>query len=166
MKQYNGLTFNIMRKEDIPELTAVMKRAFDEDSRRHLGEESGGPDGYDDGSFLRKWGLHPASSAWKIEKDGKLIGAVIVWVFSSRENKLGCMFIDPELQDKGLGRTVWKFIESEYPQTVTWRTETPGFSKRNHNFYVNKLGFKIVKIENPGDPRSEMYIMEKEMGRR
>ena len=27
-------------------------------SRIHLGVEKGGPDGYDNGDFLRKWGLH------------------------------------------------------------------------------------------------------------
>ena len=38
-----------------------------------------------------------------------------------------------------------------YPNTKVWNTETPIFSRRNDNFYVNKCGFHIVKIENPRD---------------
>jgi hypothetical protein len=44
-----------------------------------------------------------------------------------------------------------------------WRTETPGFSKRNHYFYVNKCGFEIIKIENLKDKYDAMYILEKQM---
>lgn len=36
----------------------IMERAFDKDTRLHLGEEKGGPDGNDDGTFLRKCGFH------------------------------------------------------------------------------------------------------------
>ena len=32
-----------------------MTRAFDDDSQKHLGIEKGGPPGYDDGEFYRKW---------------------------------------------------------------------------------------------------------------
>ncbi|GAA0071155.1 hypothetical protein UT300003_26790 [Clostridium sardiniense] len=58
---------------------------------------------------------------------------------------------------------MWKYIESKYPNTKKWTTETPGFSKRNHNFYVNKCGFKIVKILNPHDLHIETYVLEKEI---
>ena len=40
-----------LEESHISELTKIMERAFDEDTRIHLGEEKGGPDGYDDGSF-------------------------------------------------------------------------------------------------------------------
>ena len=62
------------------------------------------------------------------------------------------------------------FVKADPPEffrdgteTKIWRTETPGFSKRNHNFYVNKCGFKIIRIDNPGDFMKESYFMEKEM---
>jgi hypothetical protein len=44
-----------MTEEDIPDLTRVMTRAFDDDTRSNLGIERGGPEGYDDGQFFRKW---------------------------------------------------------------------------------------------------------------
>ena len=57
------LTFTPMRPADIAPLTPIMKRAFDEDTRLHLGRPAGGPTGYADGSFLRQWGLHKESAA-------------------------------------------------------------------------------------------------------
>lgn len=163
MKIYNGLKFDIFTDKDVVLLTPIMKRAFDEDAKRHLNEETGGPDGYDNGDFLKNYALSKESVAYKVSKDDKIIGCIIVWINENNENYLGNMFIDPQFQDKGFGTIFWEFIEKEYPDTTVWRTETPGFSKRNHNFYVNKCGFKIVKIENPGKKYDESYIMEKEM---
>jgi hypothetical protein len=162
MDEYKGLLFEDMKEENIDDLTAVMKRAFDEDSRRHLGVSSGGPPGYDNGDFLRKYGINDRwSKACQIRKDGRLIGAFIIWLPKPGEGRLGNMFIDPDLQDKGTGTMVWEFIEQKFPAVTTWRTETPGFSKRNHNFYVNKCGFNVVRILNPGDRTEESYILEK-----
>ena len=39
------LTFTPMRPADIAPLTPIMKRAFDEDTRLHLGRPAGGPQG-------------------------------------------------------------------------------------------------------------------------
>jgi hypothetical protein len=41
MELYNGFGFERITKNDVNELTAIMKRAFDEDSRRHLDEAEG-----------------------------------------------------------------------------------------------------------------------------
>lgn len=155
------IVFVEFTENDVEEITMIMKRAFDEDSRRHLNEETGGPEGYDNGDFLRKWALHPHSQAFKIMQNGEAIGATVLWINANNENILGCLFLDVNCQDKGIGTLVWKMIEHKYPETKIWRTETPGFSKRNHNFYVNKCGFKIYKITNPGDLHEESYLMEK-----
>lgn len=48
-----------------------------------------------------------------------------------------------------------------YPDIKIWNTETPIFSSRNHNFYVNKCGFHIVKIDNPKNRREGQYILQK-----
>lgn len=162
MREYKGLVFQPLQEESIEELTEVMTRAFDEDSRIHLGKEKGGPEGYDNGDFLRKWGLHKNATAYQISMEGKLIAGLILWINTkTKVNNLGCIFVDTELQNKGIGRTIWEFVEKEYPDTKKWCTETPGFSRRNHNFYVNKLGFSVVKIENPMDTQESSYILEK-----
>ena len=163
MEQYNGLVFETFTNDDIDQLTGIMKSAFDEDAKRHLNEDEGGPPGYDNGDFMRQWYLHSAAESYKISKDGQLIGGISLFISDSNENYLGNIFVDPSHQDKGIGTIIWEFIEKKYSDTKIWRAETPGFSKRNHNYYVNKCGFKIVKIVNPGDKNEEMYILEKEM---
>jgi len=64
-------------------------------------------------------------------------------------------------RNKGIGKKVWEFIELEFPNTEVWKTETPIFYRRNHNFYVNKCGFHVVKIENPKDLEEGTFILEK-----
>jgi hypothetical protein len=161
MDIFNGIGFEIVTERDVEELTPIMKRAFDEDTQSHLGEKAGGPLGYDNGEFIRKHYLNSKATAYKAYKDNKLIGAVNVFINKNNENYLGNMFVDPLCQDKGIGLIIWRFIERKYPNTIKWRTDTPGFSKRNHHFYVNKCGFKIVKITNPKDKYEEAYILEK-----
>jgi len=60
MEVYNTLQFETFKEEDIDILTPIMKRAFDEDAMRHLNEPEGGPPGYDNGDFLRKYALDTA----------------------------------------------------------------------------------------------------------
>lgn len=149
MKTYKGLVFDSVSENDVDELTGIMKRAFDNDSMMHLGR-IGGPPGYDNGDFIRKWAFDPDATAFKIILDGRTIGMILLWInISSNENFLGTIFIDSGYENKGIGCDVWKFVEEEYPDTVIWRTETPIFSHRNHAFYINKLGFHVVAIENP-----------------
>lgn len=135
------IKFVAMEEQDVEELTSIMKRAFDEDTRLHLGIEAGGPSGYEDGSLLRKWGFHPGSTSFKIYVEERLIGGVILWIHSNHENILDMIFLDASLENKGIGTEVWKKIEDMYPDTVTWSTETPIYSRRNHHFYINKCGF-------------------------
>ena len=161
MEKNTVLYFEEMTESDIPELSRIMKRAFDEDSRIHLNRE-GGPEGYDNGDFLRKWGLHKDSTAFKISSGPRLVGAVILWI-GSDGNFLGNMFVDADLQNQGIGTRIWKQIESLYPETSVWKTETPGFSKRNHHFYIGKCGFTLARIENEGSGIDENYILEKRM---
>ncbi len=164
MKEYKGLKFETLAETDIELLTPIMTRAFDEDARIHLNEAKGGPDGYDNGDFLRKYGLSKESEAYKISSGEETIGCVIVWINKDTNiNALGNVFIDTNVQNKGIGKVIWEFIEQEYPETKKWYTDTPAFSKRNHHFYVNKCGFHIIKIENPMDLREGSFVMEKVM---
>ncbi len=163
MENFKGLVFDEFKPEDVVLFTSVMKRAFDEDAKIHLGIEAGGPPGYDNGDFLRDWALNKDSHSYKILKDGEPAGCLILWINDDNVNFLGNLFIDSKFQSKGYGITAWEYAEYKYPETVVWRTETPGFSRRNHYFYVNKCGFKIVKIENHKNPEDANYLMEKEM---
>ncbi|MDR3085897.1 MAG: GNAT family N-acetyltransferase [Christensenellaceae bacterium] len=163
MEIYCGLTFENVTEEDVEILTTIMKRAFDEDARIHLGDEAGGPPGYDNGEFIRKWYLNSDADAYKVLQDGVMIGAVNVFHQKEHEYYLGNMFTDSAYHDKGLGTIIWHFVEQKYADARIWRTETPGFSKRNHHFYINKCGFNVVRIDNPKDRYEESYILEKLM---
>lgn len=164
MKTYKNLTFEYIKEEDIDILTPIMTRDFDEDSRIHLNKEKGGPDGYDNGEFLRKYALHNDSEAYKISSKGEVVGAVIVWIDRKyKRSFLGNIFVDTKYQNQGYGKVIWEFLQNEYPDTEVWGTETPAFSRRNHNFYIKKCGFHVIRIENPKDILEGSYIMEKRM---
>lgn len=161
MDEPENIELRPLTEDDIGPLTQIMTRAFDYDTKIHLGEERGGPDGYDDGRFLIKWGLHSPTKSFKVLLNGILIGGVIVWIRKDGKNYLGTIFIDPLFQGWGIGVRIWRLIESAFPDTKTWVTDTPGFSARNHYFYTHKLGFKIIRIDNPGKQKEEVYIFEK-----
>ena len=154
-----ALAFEAMTEADIPRLTEVMARAFDDDARKHLGVPRGGPDGYDNGDFFRRWVFGSSGSAGgKIVADGETIGGYIVWVFEHGENVLGTIFVDPAFQDRGVARRAWESIEGQYPQTRSWTLETPVWARKNHYFYETKCGFR--KVETRGDS----VVYRKEMG--
>jgi GNAT superfamily N-acetyltransferase len=158
------LEFGKITKADLPRLTEVMKRAFDDDAQKHLGQESGGPPGYDDGEFFRTW-LFPyeESVGYKILFRKSIIGGIIVWILPDGHNILGTIFVDPVSQDMGVGQESWRFIEASYPETKSWRLGTPEWATKNHHFYV-KCGFEAVE-EDPLIPAEEgMTIYRKGSG--
>lgn len=58
MNKCKGMELQPLTENDIGPLTEIMTRAFDHDTKLHVGEEKGSPEGYDDGSLLRKYGLN------------------------------------------------------------------------------------------------------------
>ena len=157
------LTFQKIEESDIPSLTPVMKRAFDDDAQKHLGQQSGGPPGYDDGEFFRTWLLpYKESVGYKIMSGDTVIGGIIVWILPEGHNILGTVFVEPDFQDLGVGARTWRFIEETYPETLSWRLSTPTWATKNHHFYV-KCGFEMVESD-PLIPDEEgMTIYRKEI---
>ncbi|MFX1251433.1 MAG: GNAT family N-acetyltransferase [Promethearchaeota archaeon] len=138
-------------EDDIPELTKVMTRAFDDDSQKHLGKAKGGPPGYDNGDFFRKWLLpYKESIGYKILANDKVIGGFIVWVFEHGKNSLGTIFIDPDYQDQGIGTQAMQFIFDSYADSKRWTLGTPSWATKNHHFY-EKNGFKKIREETVDD---------------
>jgi predicted acetyltransferase len=161
MENYGGMSFRKFEESDVNLFTQMFKESFNMDSQIHIGENCG-PDGYDNGEFLKKWFLHNSASAFAVYKDEKPIGGINVFINTeTHENYLGNIFLDPSLQSKGVGIIIWKYIEQKYPETKIWKTDTVGFSIRNHYFYVEKCGFKIYSIKDPKIKRGSTYLMEK-----
>lgn len=145
--EFQGLVFEPITETDVPELTAVMTRAFDDDTQKHLGQERGGPPGYDDGEFFRKWHFgYQESVGYKIIAEDKVIGGIIVWILEHGDNILGTVFVDPAFQDQGVGTRTWQFIETTYPESRSWTLETPVWATKNHHFYEEKCGFHRVDV--------------------
>ncbi len=160
-----NIQFEEIQEADIPSLTRAMQRAFDHDAQVHLGEERGGPEGYDDGEFFRKWLFsYDESRGCKILLDGQVIGGFIVWIFKSQNNQLGTIFIDPDFQDQGVGTQSWKFIEAAYPDTLNWELGTPDWAVKNHYFYEQKCGFEKVGEDSVQDRDGVSFIYKKRMG--
>lgn len=137
------LNFRPLKSDDIENLILPMTRAFNDDSKQFNGQEKGGPPGYDDGSFLKKYAISDQNStAYKILNIEEPIGAFIIWWDRNGESFLGNIFIDPKFQNQGIGQKVWTFIETTFP-TKSWKLETPVWSVRNHAFY-KKCGFKEI----------------------
>ena len=152
------LLFEEIGEADIPKLTEVMIRAFDDDAQKYLGQEHGGPPGYDNGDFFRKWLFgHQESIGYKILADDRVIGALIVWIFESGHNALGTIFVDRAYQDQGVGTQAWQFVEQSYPRAKSWKLETPTWATKNHHFYERKCGFRRV------DAREDSFVYRKEM---
>ena len=160
------LSFVEIVEEDLPELTEVMTRAFDNDAQKHRGLEKGGPEGYDNGDFFRTWLLpYKESVGYKILSKDKVIGGIIVWILPEGDNILGTIFVDPPYQDRGVGTRTWQFIEATYPETKSWRLATPDWATKNHHFYAVKCGFSKVESDPLiSDPPEEASIYRKEMG--
>jgi GNAT superfamily N-acetyltransferase len=87
------------------------------------------------------------SVGYKILAGDEVIGGIIVRILPEGHNILGTIFVDPVVQDKGVGELVWRFIEDTYPETESWRLATPTWATKNHHFYT-KCGF----IEVESDP--------------
>jgi GNAT superfamily N-acetyltransferase len=157
------ITFGEIVEADIQALTSVMTRAFDDDAQKHLGVERGGPEGYDNGDFFRTW-LFPyeESIGYKILSGGEVIGGLIVWILPEGHNILGTIFVDPEMQDKGVGELAWRFIEESYLETVSWRLATPTWATKNHHFYT-KCGFSKVESDPLIPAEEDIAIYRKEM---
>lgn len=150
-------------EEDIPALTRTMTRAFDDDAKKYLGKDKGGPPGYDNGDFFRKWlFLYDECEGYKLVADGQIVGGMLVWIAKDNNNTWGNVFVDPLWQNKGLGTRAWQFIEKHYPVARSWTLETPGYSIGNHKFY-EKLGFEKIREEDAPDHPGKSFIYRKMM---
>jgi len=145
---------------DVDALTAVMTRAFDDDARRHLGVPKGGPPGYDSGEFLRAYGLDPRARAFVAVLEGRPVGAIIVFPREDGHHFLGGLFTDPDVQRRGIGAALFRFVEERFPAR-SWTLETPAVATSNHRFYTEKCGFRKAGEKEDVDGVGTMFVFEK-----
>ncbi|OCA90335.1 hypothetical protein A8F94_00045 [Bacillus sp. FJAT-27225] len=139
---------------DIIHLLSIQKAAFQEDLEKYQD--------YDTNPACET----PEKLAENIKKfyhytilDGeKIIGAFDVRGNDNRMH-IDKIFIDPSIQNKGIGTSAIHFIEREFPNVKLWTLYTPSLSFRNHQLY-EKLGYKKTK-EVQLSPKLILFKFEK-----
>ena len=159
----NQLQYVEATEDDIPALTAVMTRSFDDDSQRFQGKSEGGPEGYNTGDFFRRF-MRPRN-CYKIMLGDTLIGAFIVFrdYPEKGSNVLGTIFLDPEYQSYGIGTQVMEYIHDSFP-AKRWVLDTPHWHTRNHYFY-EKLGYHKIGERKEPHAGFMLWIYQKNMDR-
>ena len=132
--------------EDAEQLTAMMKKTFDEEARTWLGSLDSHivdyniqPPGYDSMHTTRY--MIEELTYYKIMADGQLVGGIILTLTGSRFGRIDRIFIDPGFQGQGLGSEVIRLVEEAHPTVTTWDLETSPRQKGNLHFY-EKMGFE------------------------
>ena len=161
MVDLSQIRFVEATKTDIPAMTEVMKRTFDDDSQRFRGEPEGGPDGYDDGRFFQQW--MSTGQCWKIMLGEKLIGVFLIFKDYPQKgsNVLGTIFLDPKFQNLGIGTYVMGYVHRTFP-AKRWVLDTPEWQTRNHHFY-EKLGYRKVGEQEEPHAGFTLRIYQKDM---
>ena len=79
MENFDGLNFRKFEENDVNLFKQMFKNVFDKDSQMHLGENCG-PDGYEDGDFLKKWYLHKDVTSYAIFSENTPIEGIALWI--------------------------------------------------------------------------------------
>lgn len=145
------VSLTIADPSDLPDFKRELQEAFALAVIDEYGELPDGPIPSDEDL---DHSIHaPGAVALRIVSDGKTVGGAVVTIHEeSHHNTLDLFFLRVGEHGHGLGHKAWLAIEARYPQTLTWRTHTPYFEKRNIHFYVNKCGFKIIAFFNARHP--------------
>jgi len=143
------------RAGDAQALAGVSKRAFDSDV--HCGAPGpGGPPGYDSAEWQKK--TMRMGQYYKILLDGHIVGGFIVFPQEPRHYELGRIFVDPDVQNQGIGAQAFEFLWQEFPLAKRWTLGTPAWNCRTRHFY-EKVGFVEVGMDGPDGIRFEKQIM-------
>jgi len=154
------ITFAKATFADVPALTAVQTRTFDDDTRQHGRGEQGGPPGYNSDDWQIR--LIQQGDYYKIVAADKIVGGFIVYPLGGCHWELGRVYIDPAQQNRGIGAQVLAFIEREYPQARRWTLDTPTWARRNQHFY-EKHGYVKIGEMSIEDGATTLVLYEKRM---
>jgi GNAT superfamily N-acetyltransferase len=137
MYDVSDLAFSRARVADAGILAQVSKRAFDDDVR-YGAPGPGGPPGYDSRAWQTR--IMRIADYYKIMHTRDIVGGIIVLRKATREYELGRIFVEPALQNKGIGTQAFEFLWQSYPLAKRWTLGTPVWNRRTRHFYA-KVGF-------------------------
>ena len=134
--------------EDAVELAAVSKRAFDADVN-YGAPATGGPPGDDSPEWQARTMGWRGATYFKVVSGGQIIGGAICFDHGQGHIYLGRIFVDAELQNRGLGKRVIALVMAAYPAARVWTLKTPEWNQRTRRFY-ERVGFTKVRTDGEG----------------
>ena len=125
--------------DDAPELTEIQTRAFaDDNKRKPPGCSTEGPPGFDSVAWNAEWiGKTPY---YKVLLDGRIVGGIIVFAVGEGQYELGRIYVDPDVQNRGVGQEAMRLMFEAFPEARKWTVGTPSWAVRNQHVY-EKMGF-------------------------
>ncbi|MFB1082864.1 GNAT family N-acetyltransferase [Jeotgalibacillus sp. JSM ZJ347] len=129
----------------VKELTALSSEVFNREAARWLtdGEEDANiqPPGYDSEDMMTYMITH--LDTYGIYEDEVLVGGAVLTIPASGYARIDRIFIDPELQGKGIGKEAIRLIENNYSKVTRWQLETSAKQTGNRYFYES-VGYECV----------------------
>jgi DNA-binding NarL/FixJ family response regulator len=144
-----AINIELATARDAARLTEIQTRTFKDDNNlKPPGCSLEGPPGFDSVAWNAGW--IAKTPYYKILFDGQTVGGIIIFDMGGGHYELGRIYIDPDLQNRGIGQQAVKLMFERFPEAEKWTLGTPSWAIRNQHFY-EKLGFVQVR-ETEVDP--------------
>ena len=144
MREIDAISLIKAKHSEAEKLADICKRAFNTDRFYGAPTPECGPPGYDDPEFHKK--LMGWVDYSKIIQSEEIVGGIIVQPVNRLHHILGQIFVDPDLQRKGIGSQAMRAVEKRYLSVKMWTLGTPSWNTRTKAFYEG-LGYAQVGIE-------------------
>jgi RimJ/RimL family protein N-acetyltransferase len=142
----NDIRFRKARPSDAEALALASERAFHSDV--DCGAPGvGGPPGYASAAWQTR--IMRIAEYYAILSGERIVGGIIVFRKKTREYELGRIFVDPDVQNQGIGTEAFAFLWRTYPLAKRWTLGTPAWNRRTRHFY-KKVGFVEIGEDGQG----------------
>lgn len=132
---------------DAEQLTAILKRTFDEEANKWLTSQENiidfniVPPGYSSVE-VTKYMIRELFS-FKILYDQEIVGGIVITISGEYYGRIDRIYIDPNYQGKGIGSRAITLAEEQFPYVRIWDLETSSKQINNHYFY-EKMGYRTT----------------------
>ena len=105
--------------EDTERLTEIQTRTFQDDNKlKPPGCNMGGPPGYDSVNWNAGW--IEKTPYYKILYNGQIVGGIIIFELGEKRYELGRMWVDPDFQNRRIGRQAARQMFEAFPEADQW----------------------------------------------
>ena len=142
-----NLQLRLLTKEEVDLFNKADEEAFNVHDRYFPDGIVPGAAEDDHGEYdLRKVMDDPKYTVLGIYDDVRFVGGAIVEDRGKHVREIEIFFLIVEYQSKGIGKTALGLVEAYFPETRVFRLITPSNVVRNVVFYVNKYGYRVVRV--------------------